>query len=187
MKNAPSPRPTPPDGGEGVQNGRVFPSRPVVRSSVDVATIAPELRTVRQQEQVREADRLRFGVMQEVQEQARALGVKAESMAALVRRAAGRFRIVDGRVCPVSDDGRRVLLSADGVAELSVGEWLRRQASVSPEWFDGAAVAAASLAQLPMRNPFRKETFNLTEQMKLIRRDPERARRLRAEAMAEGE
>jgi len=41
--------------------------------------------------------------------------------------------------------------------------------------------------ELPQRNPFRSKTWNLTAQMQLLRDDPKKARRLKAEAEADGE
>jgi len=40
---------------------------------------------------------------------------------------------------------------------------------------------------LPKPNPFRSRTWNLTAQMRLMRDDPKKARRLKAEAEADGE
>ncbi len=41
--------------------------------------------------------------------------------------------------------------------------------------------------ELPQRNPFRSKTWNLTAQMQLLRDDPKKARRLKAEAEVDGE
>jgi hypothetical protein len=40
--------------------------------------------------------------------------------------------------------------------------------------------------EMPMRNPFRKKFWNLTEQMRLRKTDPQFAAKLEAEAWAEG-
>ena len=40
---------------------------------------------------------------------------------------------------------------------------------------------------LPQPNPFRARTWNLTQQARLMKREPKKAERLQAEAVAEGE
>jgi hypothetical protein len=46
----------------------------------------------------------------------------------------------------------------------------------------GAGGDPSGRSAVPSSNPFKKETFNLTEQMRLIRENPDRAEKLRAEA-----
>ena len=98
------------------------------------------------------------------------------------------FRIVDGEPVPVQADRQTVLLAADGVNTLSVTEWVKRKVrAMQPRNEKGIWQMDDDEEVLPMRNPFRRKTWNLTEQMRLGRRDPKLARRLKAEAVADGE
>lgn len=76
-----------------------------------------------------------------------------------------------------------VLLGTDGVNLMSVAERVARQARGN----DGRCEMADGVEMLPKRNPFRRKTWNLTEQMQLTRRDPRLARKLKAKVWAEGE
>jgi hypothetical protein len=112
----------------------------------------------------------------------------------LGEQARAGFRIVQGEPVPVAGDRQTVLLAADGVNVLSVTEWVARQvrgqkaeAGSQPRGEDGRWTMEDGEEVLPMRNPFRRKTWNLTEQMRLQRRDPRLAKRLKAEAWAEGE
>jgi hypothetical protein len=73
---------------------------------------------------------------------------------------------------------------------MTLEEWVDQQVSEAPHLFesnagggaagDGSGGAAATRATRSVKNPFRKETWNLTEQMKLQKTDPQLAARLRA-------
>jgi hypothetical protein len=63
----------------------------------------------------------------------------------------------------------------------TVQEWMRTQ---KPVISDQSSVISH---ETPLRNPFRKRFWNLTEQMRLQKNDPEFAARLKAEAWAEGD
>ena len=41
--------------------------------------------------------------------------------------------------------------------------------------------------ELPQPNPFRAKTWNMTQQARLLMREPKKAERLKAEAVADGE
>jgi hypothetical protein len=67
-----------------------------------------------------------------------------------------------------------------------VAEWVGRQAKASPELFETPARGDGYVEpELPARNPFKKRFWNLTEQMRLRKADPERAARLKREAWDE--
>ncbi len=57
----------------------------------------------------------------------------------------------------------------------------------SPGAFAPPSPTPAGEGDLPKPNPFRSRTWNLTAQMRLLRDDPKKARRLKAEAEADGE
>ena len=128
----------------------------------------------------------------EVRRQARELGLDAVAATKLGEAARTGFRIVGGEPIPVAADRQTVLLAADGVNVLSVTEWVSKQCRAARAEGRGPDGRFQSLMDdveeaLPMRNPFRRKTWNLTEQMKLQRRDPRLAKRLKAEAWAAGE
>jgi hypothetical protein len=165
----PSPGPTP-------QPRRVLP---------EPAPVSPEKRTLRQVMDAQAASQAMFGVESEVRALARGLGASPQVVNELAQRSRGAFRVIGGVVCPVAADGRTAVRTADGERLLPVAEWTRQQArALAPELFprpDGAFEEPP----LPMRNPFRKKSWNLTEQMRLRKRDPEYAARLKAEAWGE--
>ena len=76
----------------------------------------------------------------------------------------------------------------DGVAALTLEEWIEAQVSEAPHLFEGNAGGGAAgngsggAGNRSGRNPFRKETWNLTEQFKLQKTDPALAARLKAAA-----
>jgi hypothetical protein len=75
---------------------------------------------------------------------------------------------------------------------MTLEEWVDTQVADAPHLFEtnsgGGAAGDASggsgttRTNRSVKNPFRKETWNLTEQMKLQRTDPQLAARLRAAA-----
>ena len=72
---------------------------------------------------------------------------------------------------------------------VTLAEWVDAQVSEAPHLFEsnagGGAGAAGSGGARPVgstRNPFREETWNVTEQMKLQKTDPALAARLKASA-----
>ena len=103
--------------------------------------------------------------------------------ASLARQARGVFSIVNGESCALAADGRTVILNEDESARLTVADWVARQVPEAPT----ASTLGPTVASLPpvQRNPWRRVSWNLTEQMRTWRRDPELARRLRDEAAAE--
>ncbi len=88
-----------------------------------------------------------------------------------------------------------MLLDEDGITPMSLEEWVDLQVSEAPHLFEanagggaagdgsgGAAGSGPGRANRSVKNPFRKETWNLTEQMKLMKSDPQLAARLKAAA-----
>ena len=78
---------------------------------------------------------------------------------------------------------------------MTLEEWVDTQVADAPHLFEsnsgggaagdgsgGAAGAGPGRANRSVKNPFRKETWNLTEQMKLQKSDPQLAARLKAAA-----
>ena len=177
--------------GEGAsrtgEDGGRSATRPTLRLP-PVNTLPPEKMTATQLIQSQRDHQAGIALDCEVRRQARELGLDAAAATKLGEAARVAFRIVGGEPIPVAADRQTVLLAADGVNVLSVTEWVARQArGAQPRGEDGRWMPDEGDEVLPMRNPFRRKTWNLTEQMRLQRRDPRLAKRLKAEAWAAGE
>jgi hypothetical protein len=67
-------------------------------------------------------------------------------------------------------------------------EWVEQQVADAPHLFESNAGGGAAsngsggVGNKSVKNPFRKETWNLTEQMRLMKSDPQLAARLKAAA-----
>ena len=115
-------------------------------------------------------------------------GVRAAALPDLTNRARQIFRMIDGELRPVQRDGKSPVLSADGANAISFEEWVTRQVAEAPHLFEssaggGATGSGSGGAGYTGRNPFKREAeWNLTEQMKLTKRDPKLAARLKASA-----
>jgi hypothetical protein len=99
------------------------------------------------------------------------------------------FKLVNGAPRAFEADGQSVRYGRDGVTPMTLDEWVDAQVSDAPHLFEsnaggGAAGNGSSGAgnKTVVKNPFRKETWNLTEQMKLHKTDPQLAARLKAAA-----
>jgi len=115
-------------------------------------------------------------------------GLRASAIPDITARARNTFRLVKGVPQAFESDGRTPRAERDDITPLSVAEWIDAQVSDAPHLFesnsgggaggDGSGGAAHHSGQ----NPFRKETWNLTEQMKLQKSDLALAARLKAAA-----
>ena len=71
---------------------------------------------------------------------------------------------------------------------MTLEEWLDTQVSEAPHLFESNAGGGAAgngsggVGHRSVKNPFTKENWNLTEQMKLQKTDPQMAQRLKAAA-----
>ncbi len=95
-------------------------------------------------------------------------------------------------------DGKAVRYGKDGLTPMTLEEWVDAQVSEAPHLFEsnaggggGGATSQYSNASGggagarpngSLRNPFRRDSWNLTEQMKLQKTDPQLATRLKAAA-----
>jgi len=104
----------------------------------------------------------------------------------ITARARRVFRLVNGEATPYEADGKTVKLGKDGVNPMSLDEWLDQQASEAPHLFESDygqfSQEARSGTGSPERNPFRKATWNMTDQVLLAKSNPRLAERLRKEA-----
>jgi hypothetical protein len=115
-------------------------------------------------------------------------GLRATALPDITARARNVFKLVNGVPTAFEADGKTVRNGKDGIAPMTLEEWLDTQVSEAPHLFESNAGGGAAgngsggVGNRSVRNPFRKETWNLTEQMKLQRTDPQLAGRLKAAA-----
>lgn len=116
-------------------------------------------------------------------------GLRASALPDITARARNTFRLVGGAPQAIEADGQTARVGRDGVTPLSVAEWVDTQVSEAPHLFEANAGGGAAGngsggagGNRSGKNPFRKETWNLTEQMRLLKSDPGLAARLKAAA-----
>jgi len=118
-------------------------------------------------------------------------GLRSVALPDITARARQAFRLVNGVPQALEADGQTVRAGRDGVTALTLAEWIDQQVSEAPHLFEsnaggGAAGhpggAGSGGGNRSVKNPFRKETWNLTEQMRLRKSDPQLADRLKAAA-----
>jgi len=115
-------------------------------------------------------------------------GLRPSALPDITSRARSAFRLVNGVPQAFEADGQTARVGRDGVSPMTVAEWIDTQVSEAPHLFESNAGGGATgngsggVGPRSARNPFRKETWNLTEQMKLQKTDPALAARLKAAA-----
>jgi hypothetical protein len=117
-------------------------------------------------------------------------GLRASALPDITARARNTFRLVNGVPQALEADGQTARVGKDGVTPLTLAEWIDLQVSEAPHLFESNAGGGAASngsggaggGNRSVKNPFRKESWNLTEQMKLQKSDPQLAARLRAAA-----
>jgi len=116
-------------------------------------------------------------------------GLRATAIPDITSRARSIFRLVNGVPTAFEPDGKTLRYGKDGLTPMTLEEWVDAQVSEAPHLFESNAGGGAAGNgsggvgnKTPVKNPFRKDTWNLTEQMKLQKTDPKLAERLRAAA-----
>ena len=115
-------------------------------------------------------------------------GLRATAIPDITARAKTTFRLVNGVPQAFEADGQTARMGKDGLTPLTVPEWIDAQVSDAPHLFESNAGGGAAgdgsggAGNRSGKNPFRKETWNLTEQMRLQKSDPRLAQRLKAAA-----
>ena len=113
-------------------------------------------------------------------------GLRPTAIPDITSRARMNFKLVDG--VPQAFDGDKVRTGKDGVSPMTLAEWVDALVSDAPHLFEanagGGAAGSSSggAGNRSVKNPFRKETWNITEQMKIEKSDPQLAARLKATA-----
>ena len=98
------------------------------------------------------------------------------------------FKLVNGVPQAFEADGQSPRMGKDAVSPMTLAEWVDGLVGDAPHLFEanagGGATGSGSggAGNRSVMNPFRKETWNLTEQMKLHKTDPALAARLKAAA-----
>jgi len=113
-------------------------------------------------------------------------GLRPTAIPDITSRARMAFKLVDG--VPQIFDGEKIRTGKDGFSPMTLAEWVDGLVGDAPHLFEanagsGAAGSGGGAAgNRSVKNPFRKESFNLTEQMKIQKSDPALAARLKAAA-----
>ena len=100
------------------------------------------------------------------------------------------FKLVNGAPRAFEADGTTVRYGKDGISPMTLEEWVDAQVADAPHLFESNAGGGAAGnpagggtgSTRSVKNPFRKDTWNLTEQMKIRKSDPALAARLDAAA-----
>lgn len=118
------------------------------------------------------------------------IGLADGAAADIVARARQIFTYQEGKVLALEEDGETPKYSKDGISPLTINEWVKRLSEkdgkhlFKPNSGGGASggTGGAGLRSGIGPNPWKKESWNSTKQMTLIRTDLPAARRLAEEA-----
>jgi hypothetical protein len=119
-------------------------------------------------------------------------GLRPTAIPDITSRARTVFRLVNGVPTAFENDGKTVRVGKDGMTPMTLEEWVDTQVADAPHLFesnsgggaagDSAGGSGTARANRSVKNPFKRETWNLTEQMRMQKNDPQLAARLRAAA-----
>lgn len=117
-------------------------------------------------------------------------GLRPTAVPDITARARGAVRLIEGAPVVVTGDGQSPRYGKDGVSPMTLEEWIETQASDAPHLFEtnagggaaGTSPGGTGGSRQGGRNPYLRETWNLTEQMRLTKSDPGLAARLSAAA-----
>jgi hypothetical protein len=117
-------------------------------------------------------------------------GLRPTALPDITSRARTVFKLANGVPRAFEADGTTVRFGKDGISPMTLEEWVDLQVSEAPHLFESNAGAGAGAQpqgggarpNSSVKNPFKRETWNLTEQMKLQKSDPALAARLKAAA-----
>ena len=115
-------------------------------------------------------------------------GLRASAIPDITSRARMNFKLVGGVSQAFEADGQTARVGKDGLTPMTLAEWVDAFVSDAPHLFEanagGGAAGSGSggVGNRSVKNPFVQATWNLTEQMKLQKTDPQLAARLKAAA-----
>ena len=115
-------------------------------------------------------------------------GLRPTAIPDITARARTVFKLVNGAPRAFEADGQTVRYGKDGVTPMTLEEWVDAQVADAPHLFEsnagggaaGNGAGGAAGSGRSVKNPFARATWNLTEQMKLQKTDPQLAARLKA-------
>ena len=112
-------------------------------------------------------------------------GLRLTAIPDLTLRARNAFKVINGNAVAVEADGQTPKVGKDSVTPLSFNEWAENLVADAPHLFEsnagsGAAGCGSGSVNDGGKNPWRKQSWNLTEQMRIQRADPRRAEQLKA-------
>jgi hypothetical protein len=117
-------------------------------------------------------------------------GLHPTAIPDITARARRVFRLVNGEPTPYEPDGKTVKIGKDGANPMSLDEWLDQQAAEAPHLFESDhgqySQDVKSKTAVPNTNPFRKATWNMTDQVLLMKSNPGLAERMKKEALGQG-
>jgi hypothetical protein len=150
------------------------------------APVLAERNRVQTERDELDAQLRRLLIDQAVVSEATRRGLRPTAIPDVTSRARLTFKLVNG--VPQVLDGEKVRPGADGVTPMTLAEWVDGLVGDAPHLFEanagGGAVGSTSGGGVnrSVKNPFRKDTWNITEQMRLTKSDPGLAARLKAAA-----
>ena len=117
-------------------------------------------------------------------------GLRPTAIPDITSRARTVFKLVNGVPRAFESDGATVRYGRDGVTAMTLEEWVDTQVADAPHLFEsnagggaaGTPAGGGTGGNRTVKNPFRNETRNITEQMRLLKSDPGLAARLKAAA-----
>src|SRR4051812_38135389 len=112
-------------------------------------------------------------------------GLRPTAIPDITARARTVFRLVNGVPTAFESDGKTVRVGKDGMTAMTLEEWVDTQVADAPHLFesnsgggaagDSAGGSGTARANRSVKNPFKRETWNLTEQMRMQKNDPQLA------------
>jgi hypothetical protein len=117
-------------------------------------------------------------------------GLRPTAIPDITARARTVFKLVNGVPRAFEANGTTVRYGRDGVNPMTLEEWVDTQVADAPHLFEsnagggaaGTPAGSGTGANRTVKNPFRKDTWNVKEQMRLLKSDPGLAARLEAAA-----
>ena len=114
-------------------------------------------------------------------------GLRPTAIPDITARARTVFRLVNGVPQAFEADGKTVRYGKDGITPMTLEEWVDLQTTEAPHLFESNAGGGAAGnpagggtgSQRSVKNPFRKESWNVTEQMNIQKTDPSLATRVK--------
>jgi hypothetical protein len=121
-------------------------------------------------------------INQGVIEAANKRGLRRTAIPDITARARNVFKLVNGVPTALDADGKTVRYGKDGVTPMTLEEWADAQVQEAPHLFEsnagGGAPGSGSGGVVFSDNPWKQESFNLTKQGQIMKKDPALARAL---------